>query len=77
MPFYVAPAALAGMVHPDGERGIAEACKRKGGVGMCVSFSRVFFLLGFLGGGVLLIFFWFLGSMDLERKRKTKEEMLG
>lgn len=37
MPLFVAPAALAKMVHPKGEVGIAAACARRG-VFQCVSF---------------------------------------
>lgn len=44
LPLYVAPAALAKMVHPSGERGIAAACGRSGII-QCVSWERpiVFF----------------------------------
>jgi L-lactate dehydrogenase (cytochrome) len=41
LPLFVAPAALAKMVHPRGEMGIAAACARKGIV-QCVSMWEIY-----------------------------------
>ena len=40
LPLFVAPAALAKMVHPAGEKGIAAACARRGVI-QCVSFLSI------------------------------------
>ncbi|OWP05011.1 hypothetical protein B2J93_581 [Marssonina coronariae] len=41
VPLFCAPAAMAGMVHPDGEKGIARACRRVG-IPQCVSTNASF-----------------------------------
>ncbi len=73
LPVFVAPAALAKMVHPSGELGIAVGCERNGVV-YCVSFFRFFF------ESHISFFLVFLGSLSMfdggDEQNETKREYI-
>lgn len=50
MPVFVSPAALARLVHPDGEKGIARGCREKGII-QCVSILSTQIGFGLWGAG--------------------------
>lgn len=53
VPFFCAPAAMARLAHPEGERAIAAACGRKGVI-QCVSVVFCLFFFGSLSSSLLL-----------------------
>lgn len=83
VPIFCAPVAMAKMVHPTGEKGLAEGCRKKG-IPQCVSTSASFpiaeifestkapGLYGDFGEGELPIFF----QLYVDKQREKSEKLL-
>jgi L-lactate dehydrogenase (cytochrome) len=83
VPIFCAPAAMAKMVHPEGEKGIAKGCRRVG-IPQCISTSASFPIseifesiseegtYGSFGPGTIPIFF----QLYVDKQREKSEKLL-
>ncbi|KAL8740531.1 MAG: hypothetical protein Q9190_006781 [Brigantiaea leucoxantha] len=72
LPFFVAPAAMARLVHPEGEKGIARGCSEKGII-QCISTNASFSAEEIVEAAPSNPFFF---QLYVNKSRKSSEDLL-